>query len=118
MNYVWLRKYWSETLGAPALSVVEVSRGIRNNHNEFRAPAPSGDVWLRLVITERAFRMQWSSDGNSWTDIGCEFDTWHLSDEYSAWGEFTGSMVGIACTDAMYHSKYADFDFFQYVVKG
>lgn len=30
MNYVWLRKYWSRTLNAPALSVMEVDRGVKH----------------------------------------------------------------------------------------
>ena len=29
-------------------------------------------------------------------------------------GEFTGTMVGIAVTDAALHEKTADFDFFDY----
>ena len=72
---------------------------------------------MRVVISGRTFNMQWSEDGENWSTIGRDFETWHLSDEYSAWGEFTGSMLGIACTDAMLHSKCADFDFFDYKVE-
>ena len=114
MNYVWLRKYWSETLKSPALSIIEVSKGVRDNHNEYRVTAPEGNVYMRLLIEGRTFRFQWSEDGDAWNEIGREFETWHLSDEYSGWGEFTGSMVGIACTDAMLHNKCADFNFFEY----
>ena len=39
-------------------------------------------------------------------------DTTTFSDEYCKFGEFTGTMVGIAVTDAALHEKTADFDFF------
>ena len=114
LNYVWLRKYWSQTLDGPALSITEVSQGTRDNHNEYRVPCEDGAVWMRLDIHGRMFTFSWSSDGETWHRIGREFETSHLSDEYSAYGEFTGSMVGIACKDSMFRSKYADFDFFRY----
>jgi len=45
---------------------------------------------------------------------GPDFDTTTFSDEYCKYGEFTGTMVGIAVTDAALHEKTADFDFFDY----
>lgn len=45
---------------------------------------------------------------------GPEFDTTTFSDEYCKYGEFTGTMVGVAVTDAALHEKTADFDFFDY----
>ena len=42
------------------------------------------------------------------------FDTTKFSDEYSEFGEFTGTFVGITCGDRMMHSHTADFDFFDY----
>ena len=38
-----------------------------------------------------------------------------FSDEYSEFGEFTGTFVGITCGDRMLHQHTADFDFFEYV---
>lgn len=114
MNYVWLRKYYSETLGGPALAIMEVDRGVKSDHTETRIPAPKGDIWLRIKLKGRLFRFLWSPDGNDWRDIGPSFPTWHLSDEHSGFGEFTGTMFGIACTDALFHQETADFDFLQY----
>ncbi len=114
MNYVWLRKTWSDTLGGPALVVMEVDRGVKRDHNESRIPAREGTVWLQLQITGRTFRFRWSADGETWCLIGPEFPTWHLSDEHSGYGEFTGALTGIACTDSMFHQKCADFDFIQF----
>ena len=45
---------------------------------------------------------------------GPDLDTTTFSDEYCKYGEFTGTMVGIAVTDAALHEKTADFDFFDY----
>ena len=115
MNYVWLRKYYSEALGCPAFIVTEVDRGVKKDHKDSRVPAPEGAVFMRLDIDGRDLCFSWSADGADWHRIGPEFPTWHLSDEHSGYGEFTGTMVGIACTDAMYHRQYADFDFFEYV---
>lgn len=117
LNYVWIRKYWSESLGAPTLTITEVDQGLRDNHSEFRTPVPEGLLYLKLIIEDRKFHFEWSDDGKCWSTIGCEFDTWHLSDEHSQWGEFTGAMVGIACVDSMFHKKEADFDYMEFTYK-
>ena len=111
MNYVWLRKTWSEEQNGPVLSVQEVDRGVKNDHRACEIPAPDGAVWLRIRIEGRRFVLQWSPDGENWTQIGPAFATWHLSDEHSGYGEFTGAMFGVACVDALYRRLCADFDF-------
>ena len=118
MNYVWLRKTFSDQTGGAVLSVMEVDRGQKCDHDESSVSAPEGDVFLRLTIDGRKFGFSWSSDGESWEKIGPEFPTWHLSDEHSGYGEFTGAFTGIACTDAMLHRKCADFDFAEYSIRG
>lgn len=116
MNYVWLRKTWSEEQGCPVLSVQEVDRGGKNDHRDCEIPAPDGPVCLRLRIEGKAFSFSWSSDGEEWNAIGPVFSTWHLSDEHSGYGEFTGAMFGLACVDALLHRKTADFDFLEAVL--
>ena len=69
---------------------------------------------MRLNIRGRRSWFEWGYDGETWTKIGPEFDTTTFSDEYCKFGEFTGTMVGIAVTDAALHEKTADFDFFDY----
>lgn len=51
---------------------------------------------------------------SDYRQIGMVFDTTKLSDEYSAYGEFTGTMFGITCADTVLHRQYADFDFLDY----
>ena len=111
MNYVWLRKTWSEEQNCAVLSVQEVDRGVKNDHRDCEIPAPEGAVRLRLRIEGKRFAFSWSLGGERWTAIGPDFPTWHLSDEHSGYGEFTGTMYGLGCVDAMLRRRTADFDF-------
>ena len=113
MNYAYLRKYHSETLGGPALSVVRVDNG-RKTDCPGRVPDADGPVWLRLRVEGRASQFGWSPDGAHWLDIGPAFDTSEFSDEYSNYGEFTGCFVGLTCADQLLHAACADFDLFSY----
>lgn len=69
---------------------------------------------MRLEINGRQSQFKWSTDGNTYTPIDSCFDTSIFSDEYSEFGEFAGSFVGITCGDRMIHKHTADFDFFDY----
>ena len=72
------------------------------------------DIYLRVSIRGRDVKFSWSVDGEDYADIGPVFDISRLSDEYSEYGEFTGTFVGITCGDRMMHKHTADFDFFDY----
>lgn len=60
MNYVWLRKYWSETLNAPALSVMEVDRGVKHvrceKFSSLRRTAACAAVLLFMFLCFFGFR--------------------------------------------------------------
>ena len=114
MNYAYLRKYWSDTLSSPALSVIRVENGVKTDCPGTRTAAGNGAVYLRLQIDGRETRFFWSADGETWTGIGSAFDTSRFSDEFCKYGEFTGTMVGITCADRLFHRKYADFDWLDY----
>ena len=114
MNYAYLRKYYSETLGSPAVSVVRMSNGEKTDYNSARRAVTDGALWLKLRIKGRESQFSWSNDGTTWDEIGPAFDTSEFSDEYSRYGEFTGCFVGLTCADRVQHKKYADFDFFCY----
>lgn len=114
MNYIYLRKYYSGTLAQSALSVIQLENGIKTEFVNTRIPIKDVPVYLRLVIEGRTSQFSWSYDGISYSGIGIQFDTTKFSDEYCKYGEFTGTMTGIACTDQIKHKHYADFDFFEY----
>ncbi len=115
MNYINLRKYYSETLGQSALSVVHLENGTKKELSDTRIPVSECPIYLRLNIEGRQSFFEWSYDGLDYHKIGPVFDTTHFSDEYCAYGEFTGTMVGMTCADRMKHEHYADFDFFEYL---
>ena len=114
MNYVNLRKYYSQTLGQSALSIVHLENGEKSEYLETRIPVDERPVYMRLVIEGRSFRFEWSYEGETYQRIGKDFDTTKFSDEYCKYGEFTGTFVGITCADRLKHEKCADFDFFEY----
>lgn len=114
MNYLYLRKYYSETLGQGAMSVIRLENGEKTEFTGSRTPAGAGPVWLRLVLHGRNCWFEWGKDGEEYLRIGPVFETSRLSDEYCKFGEFTGAFAGLACEDRLMHEKYADFDFFSY----
>ncbi|NNJ29388.1 glycoside hydrolase family 43 protein [Bacteroides xylanolyticus] len=114
MNYINLRKYYSETLGQSALSIIHLENGEKTEFLNTRIPVSDDPIYLRLIIEGRQSYFSWCYDGVNYQKIGRVFDTTRFSDEYCKYGEFTGTMVGITCADRVKHSHYADFDFFEY----
>lgn len=118
MDYFSLEKYYSEALGGQALLMTVMENGKRRQYLEERTLVKSdAPLFLRLHISGRESRFAWSYDGEAFTNIGPALDTSKLSDEYCAYGEFTGTMAGIFCVDRMFRRQYADFDFFEYAVE-
>jgi xylan 1,4-beta-xylosidase len=115
MNYINLRKYYSETLGQSALSIVHLENGEKTELLNTRLAVEECPIYLRLNIKGRELWFEWSYDGEQYDKIGGIFDTTKFSDEYCKYGEFTGTMVGITCADRVKHQHYADFDFFEYI---
>ena len=115
MNYVNLRKYYSQTLGGSALSIVHLENGGKNEMVDTRGGVRDVPIYLRIKIEGRKFHFEWSYDGEQYTPIGGEFETARFSDEYCKFGEFTGAFVGMTCADRARHRHYADFDFFEYI---
>lgn len=115
MNYINLRKYYSETLGQSAISVIQLENGEKTEFVNIRIPVDDVPIYFRLVIEGRHSQFYWSYDGENYEKIGIPFDTTKFSDEYCKYGEFTGTMVGITCADRVKHKHYADFDFFEYI---
>ena len=107
MNYINLRKYYSQTLGQSAISIIHLENGEKTEFLNTRIPVDECPIYMRLYI-------EWSYDGENYQKIGRVFDTTKFSDEYCKYGEFTGTMVGLTCADRVLHRHYADFDFFEY----
>ena len=114
MNNILLRKYYSETLGGSALSLVRIENGEKVEVEGTRVAVEDKPVFLRLEVKDRSTRFFWSYNKESWKAIGPVFDTSEFSDEYCEFGEFTGTMAGIICCDLIRRQHPAYFDFFEY----
>ncbi|HHN8292968.1 TPA: glycoside hydrolase family 43 protein [Clostridioides difficile] len=116
MNYINLRKYYSETLGQSALSIIHLENGEKTEFLNTRIPIKDIPIYLRLYVQGRKSYFEWSYDEKNYQRIGKVFDTTKFSDEYCKYGEFTGTFIGLTCADRVKHKHYADFDFFEYIV--
>ncbi len=115
MNFIYLYIYYSETLKHEAIAVMQLDNGVKTEFHNTRTYVETGKyIWMRIEINGRRSQFSWSLDGKEYSVIGPAFDTTKFSDEYSEFGEFTGTFVGITCGDRMMHSHTADFDFFSY----
>ena len=117
MNYINLRKYYSETLGQSAISIIALENGEKTEFVNTRKAVDDVPIYFRLEIRGKHSQFYWGYDGEHYEKIGIPFDTTKFSDEYCKYGEFTGTMVGITCADRVKHKHYADFDFLEYVAK-
>ena len=114
MNFRYLYKTFSEREGTCVLSVLGLENGEKTEYSDAKTKVDDErELFLKIDIDGRKSHFSWSYDGEKFADIGPVFDTSLLSDEYSEYGEFTGTFVGMACGDRRMHTKCADFDFFE-----
>ncbi len=114
MNFFYLGKTFSEELGQPMLQLLRLENGKKYEYPGQIVPlAKQGPLWLRFTVEGRDTRFYYSFDGETYFPVGPSLDTSLLSDEYSDYGEFTGTFAGITCADRLLHEKTADFDFFE-----
>ena len=114
MNYIYLRKYYSDTLNSSAISIIHLENGEKTEFINTRVKVDDSPIYFRLKINGRSSYFEWSYNGENYERRGKVFDTTKFSDEYCKYGEFTGTFVGITCADRVLHKHYADFDFFDY----
>lgn len=73
------------------------------------------EIHLRLTLDVQWYQFSYSTDGESWTEIGPKLNSTHLSDEGSDdIFRFTGTMVGMFAADVTGQKHYADFSYFEY----
>jgi len=115
MNYILLRKTYEEAKESAVLDMLRVENGVRKDLLATSIPIKKDvPVTMRIQVKGRSTTFSWSTDGENYKQIGTEYDTSEFSDEYCKYGEFTGTFIGIACVDSLFHKKYADFDYFEY----
>lgn len=111
MDFLFLRKTWDVKQKTGTLAVVQMENGVRHISPEI--PVGEEPLYLRFEIDGRKTRFSWGTDGEHFAPAGGVYDTSKLSDEYCSFGEFTGTMYGIACMDRLFRRQAADFDFLE-----
>ena len=121
MNWMHLRIYYSDTLKSPALAMMQCDNGEKRELPETKiALEANTPVDMKCVIEGRSTQFYYQINSSKafeeidWKPIGPVIDTSIYSDEYSKYGEFTGTFAGLCCIDVQNRRKYADFDYFCY----
>ena len=114
MNFFYLCKTFSEEFNSPVLQLLQLENGTKSEYPEYIVQLMDHEsLWLRFTVEGRDTQFYYSLDGEKYLPMGPVLDTSLLSDEYSEYGEFTGTFAGITCADRLLHQKTADFDFFE-----
>lgn len=91
---------------------------VLNREMEDSAPVYLPDeaeaVWLKAEIRTRELQYFYSLDGKEWHKVGGVLDMRNISDERIEGNGFTGSMLGVHCSDCMGDGVEARFDFLHY----
>ena len=119
MNYVFFRKYYSQTCQGSALGILHVRNGEKTSPPEVRIPFSDASVWLKIEIQDRVIQFYHASNKtndtpSSYNLLPMTFDMTEFSDEFCKYGEFTGAFLGLATIDGMFHEKEAQFQNFSY----
>ena len=115
-DWFYVRKYWSESLGGPALGIMTCAGGVEDELLESRVPLRGANDRVRLaaeVGNGRDLAFHWSIDGTSWARIGPELDFTRLSDECSKQA-FSGTFCGMCAQDISGAGAWSSFDYFDY----
>lgn len=114
-HYIYLRIYYSESLGGRAIGITQVTNGHRNENKASRQLLiKECDISMKLVINNRQSQFYFSYDAVNWVRLGDVFDPSKYSDDYTQGGGFTGAFVGLCCIDYQNRKKVAAFDYFEY----
>jgi xylan 1,4-beta-xylosidase len=116
-HYIYLRLYFSESLGGKAIGITRVENGERVEYKDMSQLVKENEpVSLKVSIKNRRLEFSFSYDGLIWKSVGSAFDASLYSDEYTSGGGFTGAFVGLACIDYQNRTKVARFEYFEYRV--
>ena len=69
MNYVNLRKYYSETLGQSAISIIALENGVKTEFVNTRKAVDNVPIYFRLEIRGKHSQFYWGYDGEHYADF-------------------------------------------------
>lgn len=114
MNYRFLRITWDEEMKSRVLMLTIITNGQRKEV-EYGTLGSQASIILGLRVQGHSLSFFVEDDKEGQTALEGVYDVSELSDEFSRYGEFTGTFVGMACEDFRSHDIVADFKWFSYV---
>ena len=72
-------------------------------------------VYLKVQFQRHTYRFGYSPDGENWSWLEPEFESYKLSDDYCGGLAFTGTFIALCAQDLAGTRHHADFDFFEYL---
>lgn len=115
-QYYYLRISHDENLGK-MLAILSCDNGEYSEPFAYVKLPESGKVWLKMEADYEVVRFLYSLDGITFTQYGNDCDALRISDEHIDTSAFTGAFIGICVQDMSGFSKYADFEYFEYIEK-
>lgn len=113
-HWVYLRVSRDEMLGK-TLNLLVCDQNIPSEPLEREVSIEGWDrVYLRVTFERATFQFSYSSDGQTFLEIGPKFESYKLSDDYCNGLAFTGTFIALSAQDLSGTRKHADFDFFEY----
>ncbi len=114
MNYRFLRITWHEATKRRILMLTALTNGARKEV-EYGPIDSRVAIVLGLRVQGRSLTFFVEDEEGGQTLLAGTYDLSELSDEFSTYGEFTGTFVGMACEDFRSHDVAADFKWFSYL---
>lgn len=113
-DYVYLRISRDEEKGK-SLNLIHCKTGVYDELLEEDVSIEgAARCWLRVRIERELAQFYYSTDGESWHEIGEAVDVSHLTDDPAEKVRFTGTFLGLCVQDLGGTKKPADFDYFIY----
>ena len=113
-QYYYLRVSYDEKLGR-MLAILSCDNGEYAEPFAYVKLPETGRIWLKLEGNYETVRFFYSLDGVQYEQYGEDCDATRISDEHINDSAFTGAFIGICAQDMSGFSKYADFEYFEYI---
>ena len=120
-NWIYARLYWSESLQAVTLSVLEARLGKRKEYSHTKVKVLDSHVQLKIAYKFGRVAIYYRfKETGTWQNLITDIDVTYLSDEGvngepGEIGGFTGLFNFIGAVDAHQRDSFADFSFYKVI---
>lgn len=115
-QYYYFRISHDENIGK-CLAILSCDNGVYSEPFAYVPVNDKNKVYLKIEVNYEIVKFYYSLDGVEFIQYGEECDALRISDEHIETSAFTGAFIGMCAQDMSGFSKYADFEFFEYIEK-